>query len=54
MYKLLKQPGTDNVIYIIRSSPWALIPLDSGNTDYQEYLRWLSEGNVPEAADSEG
>lgn len=27
------------------------IPLDLDNTDYQEYLEWLDEGNTPEEAD---
>ena len=27
------------------------IPLDEGNTDYQEYLTWVAEGNTAEAAD---
>jgi hypothetical protein len=27
------------------------IPLDEANTDYQEYLKWLSEGNTPEEAE---
>ena len=29
------------------------IPFDSGNTDYQEYLEWVAEGNTPLPADSE-
>ena len=27
------------------------IPFDETNTDYQEYLEWVAEGNTAEAAD---
>ena len=27
------------------------IPFDERNTDYQEYLAWVADGNTPEAAD---
>tara|TARA_R100000781_G_scaffold95788_1_gene59899 strand:- start:34 stop:216 length:183 start_codon:yes stop_codon:yes gene_type:complete len=27
------------------------IPFDEGNTDYQEYLKWVAEGNTAEEAD---
>jgi hypothetical protein len=26
-------------------------PSDENNTDYQAYLKWVAEGNTPEAAD---
>ena len=28
------------------------IPFDPDNTDYQAYLKWVSEGNTPEQADN--
>lgn len=42
--------------YVVRVSDLALIPFDPANTDYQAYLKWLSEGNQPLPADepSEG
>ena len=27
------------------------IPFDESNTEYQEYLAWVAEGNTAEAAD---
>mgnify|MGYP006225052731 CR=1 FL=1 len=36
---------------IIRKADNAAIPKDEANTDYQEYLLWVSEGGVTEAAD---
>jgi len=36
---------------IIRTLDGACIPADTANTDYAQYLIWLSEGNEPDPAD---
>lgn len=47
MYKFHKSNSNS----IIRIADNAFIPFDPANTDYQEYLKWLAEGNTPLPAD---
>ena len=47
MYQLINDQITDSVTYIKRLTDNASIPLDAANRDYQEYLKWVAEGNEP-------
>ena len=52
MYKISKSTSYGKEIStIIRTSDGAGIPFHPTNTDYQEYLEWVAEGNTAEAAD---
>lgn len=52
MYKKLIDTMTNQEANCIkRLADGAVIPKDEANTDYQEYLEWLAEGNQPEPAD---
>jgi len=52
MYQLHKNDALMGEAKSVRRlSDGASIPFDPANTDYQEYLKWLSEGNQPEPAD---
>ena len=52
MYKLCPPPfSNSNSVCVIRLLDGAAIPFNEANTDYQAYLKWLDEGNEPEAAD---
>lgn len=54
MYKLvIVPPKTEpNSLFKIEDGVIVMsIPFDPANTDYQEYLKWLAEGNEPLPAD---
>jgi hypothetical protein len=53
MYKKIFQLGfgvRDDAI--LRIEDQTFIPFDPANTDYQQYLKWLEEGNTPLPADT--
>ena len=47
MYKLHTPLGRTEPNSVIRLADNAFIPMDPANTDYQQYLAWLAEGNTP-------
>ena len=53
-YKLYNSAKTGELASIIKNPDDAIrlcIPINPDNTDYQEYLAWLAEGNEPLPAD---
>ena len=53
IYKLYKDLTTGTVTSVIKieGEVRSFIPFSEANTDYQEYLKWVDEGNTAEAAD---
>ena len=55
MYQLVNDLVTGQPAQCIkRLADNAFIPFDPANTDYQEYLEWLAEGNEPLPAENDG
>lgn len=54
MYQLLpNHPIFGQAKSIRRIADGANIPMDEQNSDYQQYLAWLAEGNQPQPAEEQ-
>ena len=52
MYKIKKNSVGENVIFTTLENGLTISFVeDEANTDYQEYLKWVAEGNEPLPAD---
>ena len=54
LYKLCNSISTGQLCSVMKDNSngrLLSIPIDEENTDYQEYLAWVAEGNTAEAAD---
>ena len=55
IYQLSKKDETGRqiqTVHCLTTNTW--IPFAPDNTDYQEYLKWLEEGNTPLPAEEVG
>jgi len=53
-YKLIKNlAGVEIAIFYDADGCRVSIPFDPANTDYQEYLKWVAEGNEPLPPDAQ-
>jgi hypothetical protein len=53
MYRLCsKNPATNKIESVQNMETFGFIPFDPANTDYQAYLKWVSEGNTPLPAEN--
>ena len=50
-YKLNSLDTFGNQSSVIKVDTMTYIPYDEKNTDYQEYLEWVAEGNTADPAD---
>ena len=56
MYKLVNDRDTNQLASITKNDGSGVIlsiPVNLDNTDYQAYLKWVAEGNVPTPAEEQ-
>jgi len=53
IYKLYKDTEFNNIVGVFKyeENKTTFIPMNEANTDYQQYLEWVAEGNTPEEAE---
>ena len=52
IYYLYKTINNSDAAYAVKDNDITIsFIFDPDNTDYQAYLKWISEGNTPEAAE---
>ena len=51
MYKLINFDGKLSSIQKTDGENITYIPINLDNIDYQEYLKWVAEGNTPQPAE---
>ena len=53
IYKLYKTKNSEGAFATFDDGRFVSFMFDPANTDYQQYLAWLAEGNQPLPADEE-
>lgn len=53
IYQLKNTPFGEQISRLNENGSISHIPQNPANTDYQEYLEWLAEGNEPEIAEAD-
>ena len=54
IYKFIKDFASGEVVGVLKQPKEGVVlqmPIDDRNTEYQEYLSWVADGGVAEAAD---